>query len=175
MSEVLKFCLGFEICDKDFQISKRLRDVKTLLEILAGPVNLRKRIRILYFFLFLLLTGEGRKGIKEKKKFLSFLWGSQCKHLQGNWKAHFKQFATAMLCLPPFPSSQDSGNASTQNALVKLSEGRRESCGEKQTVDEAVWSLTGKQHCLCRAERGFGVPARAWCGKQLSSPWAERK
>lgn len=66
MSEVLKFCLGFEICDKDFQISKRLRDVKTILEILAGPVNLRKRIRILYFFLFLLLTGEGRKGIKEK-------------------------------------------------------------------------------------------------------------
>lgn len=40
--------------------------------------------------------------------------------------------------------------------------------GEKQTVYEAVWSLTGKQRCLCRAEKVFGVPAsaRASCGKQ---------
>lgn len=46
-----------------------------LLEILACPVTLRKKIRILNFlFPFLLLTGEGRKGMKEKDFW--FFWAS---------------------------------------------------------------------------------------------------
>lgn len=128
MSEVLEFCLGFEICDEDFRVSKRLRNIKTFRAILAGPVNLRKKIRIFYFLFPFPPLHWRRKKEDEVKRFfffLSFLWGSQRTHLQGNWKVHFKQFATATLCLPPFPSSQESGNASTKNALVKLSKVRR--------------------------------------------------
>lgn len=43
----------------------------------------------------------------------------------GKLKSSFWTVCTARLCLPPFPSSQESGNASTGNALAKPSEVRR--------------------------------------------------